>query len=451
MMSNKNQQVKYMNEKIIKKTYDDDLFQRNETLGNNLVKILQSYLDRSLVVAINGAWGTGKTTFLEMWTNDLQSNLQEDITSYNIIEFNAWENDYIDDPLISLISEITEKKTKLDKTLKDIKRIGLNLSLKYLSKGAWTVDDFIADKLASQDETKINEFFASVAAEKKLLKDFKATLAEMADAKPILFIVDELDRCKPTYSVKFLERIKHLFDVPNISFVLAIDKEQLGISIQSVYGNINIDGYLRRFLNLTIDLPEVKPSVYIKELLKESYNQIILDQYNLNGNSYLEDVFTYFADVCKFSLRDVELLVRHLILAISTVPEKLKIHPLEVSTLICLKVHDDKLYHDFCHAKILAKDLLRKLFTSKHEFIEDSEEDKRRQRFNEPYITAVLYFLTPNERQPPASTEAKNIYEKMLNKEELPEPDKQRLQKVYKHIEMIDELHSLQDLKQNQS
>ena len=79
--------------------------------------------------------------------------------------------------------------------------------------------------------------------------------------KTVIIFVDELDRCRPSYAIELLERIKHLFNIGGLVFVLALDREQLGHSIKAVYGNgIDSDGYLRRFVDFEYQLknPEKK-------------------------------------------------------------------------------------------------------------------------------------------------------------------------------------------------
>lgn len=53
-----------------------------------------------------------------------------------------------------------------------------------------------------------------------------------------------------------LETIKHLFGIPNLIFVISIDKAQLSKSIQAVYGDIDTQNYLRRFFDLEFILPK---------------------------------------------------------------------------------------------------------------------------------------------------------------------------------------------------
>lgn len=100
---------------------------------------------------------------------------------------------------------------------------------------------------------------------------------EIGSDKPIVFIVDELDRCNPHFAVKTLERIKHLFNLPGILFVLSIDKNQLCNSIRGYFGSeqFNAEEYLQRFVDFEYQLPQ--PS--IKEYCEYLWGEYDFDQF----------------------------------------------------------------------------------------------------------------------------------------------------------------------------
>ena len=107
----------------------------------------------------------------------------------------------------------------------------------------------------------------------QILIQFKKELSEYVafvcnQGRPLVYFIDELDRCNPAFAVKVLERIKHLFDVPNVVFVLSIDKQQLAYSINGFYGSekINSMEYLRRFIDIDYNLPEPEPDKYCEYL-----------------------------------------------------------------------------------------------------------------------------------------------------------------------------------------
>ena len=74
------------------------------------------------------------------------------------------------------------------------------------------------------------ETYSEKIKNKKLFKERLRGLADSVYDKtgyPLVFIVVELDRSKPTFAIEVLERIKHYFDIPHIVFVVGVDEAQL--------------------------------------------------------------------------------------------------------------------------------------------------------------------------------------------------------------------------------
>ena len=94
----------------------------------------------------------------------------------------------------------------------------------------------------------------------KEIKQMKAALAEVVSSleskdrsAPIIIVIDELDRCRPTYAIKLLEEIKHLFDVPGLVFVFGMHGDQLAHSVKAAYGA----EFQCKGLPLTLHWPQV--------------------------------------------------------------------------------------------------------------------------------------------------------------------------------------------------
>ena len=67
------------------------------------------------VLAINNKWGTGKSTFVKMWQQELVNQ------NYQTIYFNSWENDFDDNPFIAITSELNEHlRGKNEEKFKDV-------------------------------------------------------------------------------------------------------------------------------------------------------------------------------------------------------------------------------------------------------------------------------------------------------------------------------------------
>lgn len=230
-----------------------------------LTNIICSYSD-GFVLAINNEWGTGKTTFVKMWQQYLNNE------KFNTIYFNAWENDFDHNPLVAIMSELkTLVDTSTDKLYKSILQKGAVLSkhilpalIKSLSKKYLIDTEIILEAIENTTEgvteileEEIKEYINKKQTVKQFREELERFVEKTTNNKPIVFIIDELDRCRPNYAVELLEQMKHFFSVNGIVFVLSIDKVQLSHAIKGYYGNdrINSEEYLRRFIDLEYSLP----------------------------------------------------------------------------------------------------------------------------------------------------------------------------------------------------
>lgn len=241
-----------------------------------LTSVIEAFSDsdRGCVMSLDGEWGSGKTTFIKMWQQLLKKN------QYSTIYFNAWECDYVDDPLAAMIAELKEMGLDNEKLNKVICAGGKILVatfksiFKGLLKAKLGVNEDFYTAIIDEAGSIAKDYIEDVEKQKKTVSDFKNALSDyIASLKqsPVVFFVDELDRCNPEFAVSVLERIKHLFDIPNLFFVLAVNKVQLQFAIQGYYGSDQIDSveYLRRFIDLSYTLPEPDKSKYCKYLLEK--------------------------------------------------------------------------------------------------------------------------------------------------------------------------------------
>ena len=83
--------------------------------------------------------------------------------------------------------------------------------------------------------------------------DTKKT-AQIAKDQTVVIIVDELDRCLPTYAIKVLERIHHIINgLENVVVIIAMEKKQIENSLHQIYGEgMDVDQYLKKFISFSI-------------------------------------------------------------------------------------------------------------------------------------------------------------------------------------------------------
>jgi hypothetical protein len=365
-----------------------------------LTSIVSTYSD-GFVLAINNKWGTGKTTFVKMWEQDLKDK------DYQTVYFNAWENDFENNPLTALMGELkTLTKKATEPEFKTVLKRAATLS-KHLAP---TIIKAIADKYVDTQgikeaienitkgvsdifENEVNEY----AEKKKGITDFRTSLskfiADTNEGKPLIFIVDELDRCRPDYAVAILEQIKHFFSVPNIVFVLSIDKEQLGNAVRGVYGSEQIDAeeYLRRFIDLEYSIPEPEAEKYCNYL----YNYFGFDEFFKSDfrkkHSELNYDNTEFIKISKIlfknstiSLRQQEKIFAHARLVLRSFLENSYVIPSLFLLLIYIKIINNALYEKIRLKELSIKELQEEFFNIIK--FNNTEEEEREIMFLEAYL-----------------------------------------------------------------
>ncbi|MCQ8880273.1 KAP family NTPase [Pseudoalteromonas shioyasakiensis] len=327
-----------------------------------------------MVVCLDAPWGQGKTTFLRMWEQHLKDN------EVPTIYFNAWENDFTDDALVSIIGEISsgidelstpEDISKTKEYLDKAKGFGVTLlkrtvpvAAKIATAGALDLDKVTEQALAGFAESIAKEELESYEKSKNTLSAFRDSLQELATSisskenpKPLVFIIDELDRCRPNFSIEVLEKAKHFFNVSNIVFVLGADKTQLGHSIKAVYGqDLNVNGYLRRFIDFDYLLPPPEKGLFVKALFKRfDFNSYFSTktgrESQYEGRQSLE-MFSEFFEIYNLTLREQEHCCSLLSLAIRTTPKDYALYPLFLCYLIVLKVKEPDLYKSFVNEEM---------------------------------------------------------------------------------------------------
>lgn len=305
----------------------------------------------TFVLNIRADWGFGKTFFLQRWAKDLKVN-------YPIVFFNAWENDFCDDPLIGFIAEINVALSGYFKEIPVAKRHldqALSVGRKLIKPVSLGIASVLAKQLSGYSLDQLHKFYsqdseseeddsddgedkpegeissliskcadvalkehldtkATIALFKRRLERLIETLQKEANIQlPLFIFIDELDRCRPTYAIELLEAVKHLFGVNGVYFIVATNLEQLGHSICAVYGErFDSERYLKRFFDQEYLLPTPDNS---------RFTAFLFERYSLKdfGAFYtaIEDgiydpipsdqaLFSILCDSFKLGLRDQE-------------------------------------------------------------------------------------------------------------------------------------------------
>ena len=247
----------------------------------------------SFTFAVEGSYGLGKSYFLERLKQQLSLN-------HPVAFVNAWTDDTANDPLTSIFLAVEEAlaekmvpsneadRKKVAEKMKGVARIAAKVALRGAGSVLLTTKGY--EELESAFETGVDDVFGlksekgaetALVSKRKLIADFQTKLSELlcsleADGlfvRPLIIIVDELDRCRPTYAISLLEEAKHFFDDTGTIFVYGMNRAALAATVKSIYGDeFPADHYLMRFVKRQITLPAT------------SLTDLIQDQWKTNAH-----------------------------------------------------------------------------------------------------------------------------------------------------------------------
>lgn len=297
-------------------TYRDEF--KRKKIADNIIKLLTPDTDLSPLV-IDGEWGTGKTEFSLKLKNLISTQSSET----NVIYIDAFKGDHSDSPLLLIISAIVKALPEGPKRIEFLKYAipALRLTLKTTGKAglSWLLrqdidqigDDF-KDAIRTIGDSSIDNTVGSLLKdyieEEKNIESLKKILGQISKDNKTVIIIDELDRCKPSFSTSMLETIKHVFDINNVFFILVTNMNQLKASINHIYGsNIDAKKYLDKFIKYKVSLPSVyKKTGMNRESISVKHIENILTNEPLKFESYdLENIKLIISNA-KLTLRDVE-------------------------------------------------------------------------------------------------------------------------------------------------
>ena len=313
----------------------ENTFNRNMDI-KDFVEALDT-IEGNMFISLDAQWGGGKTFYvrqIESTLDFLTKRMREDDNltevenlrpyfqntvldsinlkqSYLPIYYNAWLYDNHDDPLMSLIYIIVKKfehcsNTKISKTIEE--KVSTLLSAASVSLNGFLFS-FGVNGEKIRDAISTEDILINVKTAEQIRQMVKEILDEVITerAQRLVIFLDELDRCRPSYAIDMLERIKHYFDDERIIFIVSINKEQLVCTISKYYGyGFDSTGYLNKFFDLNVHLPEVDTSTTVNIYNSQQYFlKTIANGLNEHYKLSLRDSLIFYQRVSELSARFV--------------------------------------------------------------------------------------------------------------------------------------------------
>ena len=358
--------------------------------GQNLASLVEN-LEGPSVVALDGGWGSGKTVFAKQWAGLLRKR------GSAVIYFDAFTADAGNDPLFDIASQLFTAAPDGDER-RDLAKAAAVFAKRLLpvlagaglgvATGGLIGGDAISAGVAGVAEAKnartdrgeeVSEAFRQGVEDAQgradALSDLRQKLTALAQSmkakalaaaeedvepskpRPVVMIVDELDRCKPTYALSLLESIKHIFDVDDLCFVLVINSHQLDRIASTLYGIDPGHRYFEKFFSLIVRLPArlQRSTTSIKEqYFKHLTQNTLADRFPPIG-TWIEWMLSIAAHR-DWSLRTVEKMMRNMAICLASI--HLEPHDPALITVVCsLHADDQDMYSKLRSGTITQSDL----------------------------------------------------------------------------------------------
>ncbi len=370
-------------------------FQNDQLNRKPVVEFLSDLigrLDGPFVMALDSTFGTGKSTLVRILIECLKNK------GHRCVYFNAWKVDYATDPLVALVASIDRielglsdesQKNKFQEQIQTVRAYTTALTktsfinaTKVLSSGVIDLEAILSEAKSSESKTDRNrDVVEEFNQESELFDNFRHELTKAVEwlqdddtvqqlnvtNKPnLVFFVDELDRCRPTFAIQLLERIKHLFDIPNIVFVLSLNKKQIESSIKAVYGaEIDAAEYLRRFFNLEYGIPIADTQRYISSLITRFDLNPIFYERNSSITRYDRKHFVEYLNIIAnakgLSLRDIERCITRLRIVMDQTQSDQYLDPVLLALLIVLYTNEPEYFNQIVNGQVSPEDVIKDL------------------------------------------------------------------------------------------
>lgn len=379
-------------------TAENDLFSRKpigEGMSNLLTKVTTP-----LTIAVDGQWGSGKTTFLKMWAGELRNQ------NVPVVYFDAFASDHNEDAFSAIAQALISLARKSEPQMSAATRSFVAASggiSRLLAKGAFKaalrvasqgiIDDEllqswtkpIEEQASNVTDELVDNFLKEQEAKDRLLVEFREALVRLptllsqnrnpdAKAAPLIIIVDELDRCRPTFAVQVLESIKHFFSVERTHFVLGLHAAQLHSSIRAVYGaGIDAGLYLEKFIHLNVFLTGDRSAFRELDIVKyigHWKREMEIPPSLMEDFEAAAQLIIHVAEHKDLPIRSVQRILSNVTLAITTAPRHWLRDPLLLAGLSIMKASFPEAYRRAKAGTLDAKEartLLALNQTARHE------------------------------------------------------------------------------------
>ena len=338
----------------------------------DLACVQLDHLASPRVLAVNAPWGSGKSWI----ANSLCDRLRGADSLHPVAFIDAFRYDHHDDAFAVIAASVMNalqpnaaQKKKYVKAAGAVLKVavpvllkaGANILLKTvgldsedMTEALEDAKDSVIDGASDASEKAVEKLLDSYANTELVQDEFIKTLSSLTERlpKPFVVIVDELDRCRPTFALEMLERIKHLFAADNVVFVLFWNADSICESVRHSYGRgTDAELYLSKFVAYSISIPQRlssgnEPQSRYAQFIRGDVTRAFGHDSFLHKDHFVNSL-AEFAHYFDASLRDLQKVVR----LRKRISKETRLSEMDLAYVALLKVRRE---NDFL--RLLAKD-----------------------------------------------------------------------------------------------
>jgi len=217
-----------------------------------------------MVVGLYGTWGVGKTSLMRQ----IQGILEDG--GIPTVWFDPWRHQFDDDPVLALLQKMVADlgMEKADGVKELLTTVSLALSSALLSK----VAGLTFGNLKEISETIAKERYRVNKERNRLDKAIKELIDKVREpGQPVVFFIDDLDRCLPDPTLRVLEALKLHLNLEGCVYFLGIDHHVVRTTIKKT---LELDDGEQEYLDKIVQVPFVIPRI-LEETAKDFIDSLL--------------------------------------------------------------------------------------------------------------------------------------------------------------------------------
>ena len=272
------------------KNENEDVLNR----GDFAKKLAKSIMDYSepypLTIGLNGNWGSGKTSLINLTLNYIEEENSDD--KFIIVHFNPWffsnqKNLFLEFfKLIidSLKTKETEKESFIERTMSPKRTIFRKTEIAVLED----YSNYI--RLNLDDTHEVNDIYSHSIDSPDSLSFYKKQCDEYFERLKfkVIVVIDDIERLVDAEINQIFTLVKSLANFNNFIYLLSFDKNIIEKSLDKINSE-EADKFIDKIIQIPIIIPPLSESK-LNELIQKNLERIYSDKM---GNDFINHYYEF--------------------------------------------------------------------------------------------------------------------------------------------------------------